>query len=131
MNLGLSLALVAALCVLAVSYALVVRGRGRPEFPRLDKEVASPLLRRGAYEPLYAVDPDYQPALFYVRAPIVYVPTLAELPADAREVLVQTRDEPAATESRQWWPRRARPVFPPLKDYRNKSITLLRIGSDP
>ena len=39
MDLGFSLAFVAVLGVLAVAYAMSVRGRGRPEFPRLDKEV--------------------------------------------------------------------------------------------
>ena len=32
---------------------------------------------------LYAIDPDFQPYLFYVRAPITYLTTLDELPADA------------------------------------------------
>jgi 4-amino-4-deoxy-L-arabinose transferase-like glycosyltransferase len=40
-------------------------------------------------EPLYAVDPEYQPALFYVREPLVYVATARELPRGARWVLVQ------------------------------------------
>ncbi|MDQ6626529.1 MAG: hypothetical protein M3Y69_10415, partial [Verrucomicrobiota bacterium] len=78
-------------------------------------------------EPLYAVDPDYQPFLFYVRDPILYVPRVADLPTTAREVLVQARDEPAALNSAQWQPLVARPVLR-LKDYRGKSVTLLRIG---
>ncbi len=82
-----------------------------------------------AGEPLYAVDPDYQPALFYVRDPITYVRRVADIPASAREVLVQARDESAAISSDQWQPLKARPVLR-LKDYRNKGVTLLRIRAD-
>ena len=32
---------------------------------------------------LYAIDPDFQPYLFYVRAPITYLTTLDELPTGA------------------------------------------------
>lgn len=55
MNLGLSIAFVAFLAIVAVSYAAMVRRRGRPDYPRLDKEGGSTLLRRGVYEPLYSV----------------------------------------------------------------------------
>lgn len=81
-------------------------------------------------EPLYAVDPDYQPFLFYVRAPIVYVSRVEDVPRDAREVLVQARDEAGAVQSAQWQPRRARSVLR-LKDYRKKSVTLLQIDDEP
>ena len=81
-----------------------------------------------ANEPLYAVDPDYQPFLFYVRDPIVYVPRVADVPRGAHEVLVQARDEAAAINSTQWEPLKARPVLR-LKDYRNKAVALLRIDN--
>ncbi len=42
--------------------------------------------------PLYAIDPDYQPALFYVRDPIVYLARVADAPGDARFLLVQPAD---------------------------------------
>jgi 4-amino-4-deoxy-L-arabinose transferase-like glycosyltransferase len=80
-------------------------------------------------EPLYAIDPDYQPALFYVRDPIVYVRHVADLPVTARDVLVQARDEAAAASSQQWLPRTARVVLR-LKDYRNKKVTLLKISDE-
>ncbi|MGI8436658.1 MAG: ArnT family glycosyltransferase [Chthoniobacterales bacterium] len=80
-------------------------------------------------ETLYAVDPDYQPWLFYVREPLVYLPELTDVPADARDILVQGQDEDAVRESRQWWPRRARIVLR-VQDYRKRSATLLRIEGD-
>lgn len=81
-----------------------------------------------ANEPLYAVDPDYQPYLFYVRDPIIYVPRIQDVPPGAHDVLVQARDESIALNSTQWQPLKARPILR-LKDYRNKAVTLLRIDN--
>ena len=123
-------ALITALvCVAMLTYAVALMPllRKREKVRNIAAQINAAL---PAHEPLYAVDPDYQPFLFYVRDPILYVPSLAELPADAREVLVQARDESAAIESVQWQPCRARPVLR-LQDYRNKSVVLLRIGSEP
>jgi len=39
-------------------------------------------------EPIYAVNPDYQPFLFYIRPRIVYVSRIEDLPGTARYVLV-------------------------------------------
>ncbi len=80
-----------------------------------------------ANEPLYAVDPDYQPALFYVREPIVYLDRVAAVPAGAGYLLVQPAEEAEALASLQWTPRRAAVVLR-LKDYRKKELVLLRIG---
>ena len=78
-------------------------------------------------EPLYAVDPDYQPFLFYVRDPIVYLDNVSQVPVTARYVLVQPGKEAQALSSAQWLPRKAQPLLR-LKDYRNKEVTLLEIG---
>ena len=43
------------------------------------------------HETLYAVDPDYQPYLFYLRRPIVYASEVDDLPPTARYILVQPR----------------------------------------
>ena len=79
-------------------------------------------------QPIYAVDPDYQPFLFYVRDPIVYVSRVDELPADARYILVQRRDEQAALGSSKWQPGNVQPVLK-LKDYRGKQVTLLKASA--
>jgi 4-amino-4-deoxy-L-arabinose transferase-like glycosyltransferase len=80
-----------------------------------------------AAEPLYAIDPDYQPFLFYVRDPIVYVDHVAEVPVTGRYLLVQKGREDEAIASAQWQPLRARPVLA-LKDYRNKEVVILQVG---
>ena len=78
-------------------------------------------------ESLYAVDPDYQPFLFYVRRPIVYVSRIDELPANARYLLVQPEREKRAEQSERWSPLHARPILRE-KDYRGKRIVLLQVG---
>ncbi|HEY2713947.1 MAG TPA: glycosyltransferase family 39 protein [Chthoniobacterales bacterium] len=75
-------------------------------------------------ETLYAVDPDYQPYLFYLRRPIGYVSTVDDLPARARFVLVQPKNEKTAEESQRWQPRKLQPILR-IKDYRGKRVSLL------
>ena len=77
-------------------------------------------------ESLYAVDPDYQPYLFYLRRPIVYVSEVSDLPKTAHFVLVQPKDEKAANQSELWLPRRLRPVLQ-IKDYRARRAILLEV----
>lgn len=78
-------------------------------------------------EPLYAVDPDYQPFLFYVREPIVYLSRLADAPTSARHLLVQRADEADALASTQWLPARPRVILR-FEDYRKKQVSVLEIG---
>jgi hypothetical protein len=77
-------------------------------------------------ERLYAVDPDYQPFLFYVRRLIIYVSRVADLPGDASYFLVQPNNEGAAETARQW-----QPVFPhrvlSIQDYRGKRVSVFAI----
>ncbi len=81
-------------------------------------------------ETLYAVDPDYQPFLFYVRQPIVYVDHVAELPLQTRYVLVKPDKETQVEESARWAPARAHPIYR-KKDYRGISVVLLKIERAP
>ena len=81
-------------------------------------------------ESLYAVDPDYQPFLFYLRRPIVYVSTVGDLPATANFILVQPENEKAAEQSTSWLPRRAQPIGEPIKDYRGRRVILLKVNGD-
>src|SRR5881396_998012 len=53
-------------------------------------------------ETLYAVDPEYQPVFFYVKAPLGYVSDLQELPADAHYFLVQSDKETEVTNTPRW-----------------------------
>jgi 4-amino-4-deoxy-L-arabinose transferase-like glycosyltransferase len=53
-------------------------------------------------ETLYPIGLGYAPYLFYVRAPVRYCSTLEELPANARFLLLQSRDLPVMEENARW-----------------------------
>jgi 4-amino-4-deoxy-L-arabinose transferase-like glycosyltransferase len=115
-------------CVAIALYALAVMPL------RQQREKLRPIARQinaalPAGEPLYAVDPDFQPALFYVRDPIVYLPRIADVPRDARAVIVQPQQEQEAIASAHWQPRTARPILR-LTDYRGKELILLAIRDE-
>ncbi|HMJ05742.1 MAG TPA: glycosyltransferase family 39 protein [Chthoniobacterales bacterium] len=113
-------------CAAIALYAVVLMPflQQRAKIRNLGAEINAKL---ATPDPLYAVAPDYQPLLFYVRDPIAYLDRIAEVPADAKYLLVQPAQEGEATASRQWNPRWARPILR-LKDYRNKEVILLEIG---
>ncbi len=77
-------------------------------------------------KPLYAVDPDYQPFLFYVRDPIVYVSHVADVPNSGRYLLVQREKEEEALNSPRWLPGRPQVILR-LMDYRNREVTVLEV----
>jgi hypothetical protein len=78
-------------------------------------------------ESLYAVDPDYQPFLFYLHRPIVYVSEIKDLPRVARYLLVQPSNEKPAEQAKIWAPAHARPIRE-IKDYRGRKVILLEVG---
>jgi 4-amino-4-deoxy-L-arabinose transferase-like glycosyltransferase len=78
-------------------------------------------------EPLYAVDPDYQPYLFYLRRPIVYVGEVSDLPPGSQYILVQPKDDKEAEHSPRWLPQHARPIRK-IKDYRGRRAILLKVS---
>jgi 4-amino-4-deoxy-L-arabinose transferase-like glycosyltransferase len=78
-------------------------------------------------ETLYAVDPEYQPVFFYVKAPLEYVSYVQELPADARYFLVQGDKEAEATTTPRWAPRRAH-LRARVRDYRKRELLLFEVG---
>ncbi len=113
---------VAATTVAMLIYALaiipVLQGRAKIRPLARQLETAIP-----PNEKLYAVDPEYQPFLFYLRRPIVYLSEVAELPPEARYLLVQPSDEKAAQA-------RAEPILR-IKDYRGRRVILLRVRANP
>lgn len=78
-------------------------------------------------EPIYAVDPDYQPFLFYMTDRIHYVSRLDEVPVTARYLLVQPEKKEEALRSERWSPLQAAPILS-LTDYRKRVVVLLRIA---
>jgi hypothetical protein len=111
----------AAVCVYAV--AIVPRLQGRQKVKTIAARIEAVV---PGSERLYAVDPDYQPFLFYVRRPIVYVSRVIDLPDDTSYFLVQPDNENAAETARQW-----RPAFPrrllSIQDYRGKRVSVFAI----
>lgn len=110
------------LCVYggAVIPALQSRSKVRPIAAQIDGLVPDS-------EPLYALDPDFQPFLFYVRSRLVYVNRVDEVPASARYLLVQPAREREVLESEQWSPLRAQPITR-VTDYRKQTVILMRVG---
>ena len=80
-------------------------------------------------EILYAVNPDYQPVFFYVKAPVRYVSYVENLPHDAHYFLVRVEEESEALTARKWVPLRARPIAR-VHDYSNREMVLCKVASD-
>ena len=78
-------------------------------------------------ETLYAVDPEYQPVFFYVKAPLEYVSGVQELPVNAHYFLVQSDKEAEATSPRRWASRRAH-LRARVRDYRKRELLLYEAG---
>ncbi|MDQ3199154.1 MAG: hypothetical protein M3Q46_08230, partial [Verrucomicrobiota bacterium] len=107
-----------AMLIYALAIIPVLQGRAKIRPLARQLETAIP-----PNEKLYAVDPEYQPFLFYLRRPIVYLSEVAELPPEARYLLVQPADEKAALA-------RAEPILP-IEDYRGRRVILLRVRPKP
>jgi 4-amino-4-deoxy-L-arabinose transferase-like glycosyltransferase len=119
---GIAMAASLLLCLYAVAVvpALQVRSKVKPIAAEIDRLIPDS-------EPLYALDPDYQPFLFYVRSRLVYVNRLDEVPSTARYLLVQPEREREILESERWSPLRAHPIQR-LTDYRKHTVVLVKVG---
>jgi 4-amino-4-deoxy-L-arabinose transferase-like glycosyltransferase len=78
-------------------------------------------------ETLYAVNPDYQPVFFYVKAPVQYVSHVKNLPHDVRYFLVRNKHETEALVARDWAPLRARPIAR-VQDYSKREMVLFKVA---
>jgi 4-amino-4-deoxy-L-arabinose transferase-like glycosyltransferase len=117
----LAVATCAAVCLyaLAIVPRLQARQKVKPIAARIESVVPES-------ERLYAVDPDYQPFLFYVRRPIVYVSRVIDLPRDTSYFLVQPNNENAAETARQWLPVSPRRVLS-IQDYRGRRVSVFAV----
>ena len=118
---GLSLAIAAAIFVYAV--ALVPFLRKREKVRNIAAQIQSGI---PAGERLYAVDPEYQPFLFYIRSPLSYVARIGDLPADARFFVVEAKKEKDVVASQRWGSQRPREISR-VTDYRRKTVILYAI----
>lgn len=110
------------LCLYAV--AVVPRLQRRAKLKPIATQIDG-LIPNG--EPLYALDPDYQPFLFYVRSRLVYVSRLEDLPATARYLLVRSERKTEVMQSDRWLPLRPREVQG-FTDYRKHRVIVARVG---
>jgi len=78
-------------------------------------------------ETLYAVNPDYQPVFFYVKAPVQYVSSVKNLPPNTRYFLVRNKNETEALTATNWAPLRARPIAR-LRDYSKREMVLFKVA---
>ena len=119
---GTAVAASILLCVYAVAVIpyLQRRSKVKPIAEEIDRLVPDG-------EPLYAIDPDYQPFLFYVRTHLIYVSRLDDVPASARYLLIQQEREQELAETTHWLPLRPQPIKP-FTDYRNHTVILARVG---
>ncbi len=124
LRLALIVAIVAAVGMSAYAIAAVPRLQQRQKTKTIAAQIDETVPQS---EHLYAVDPDFQPFLFYVRAPLIYVSRLSDIPRRARYFLVQPENEQAAQTSDQWSPLHPRPVLH-IKDYRNRQTILFAIA---
>jgi len=115
--------IVTCVCISAYAAVLVPKLRARQKVKSIAMQIDAAVPRA---ELLYALDPDYQPFLFYTHSKLVYVSEINDLPLDASYVLVQPEKEKEVEESVRWVPRRAHRVLG-MTDYRHRSIILLKI----
>jgi 4-amino-4-deoxy-L-arabinose transferase-like glycosyltransferase len=102
--------------------ALALRGR-----QQVTKAAATIGAALPANETVYAVNPHYAPVLFYVREPLEYVGSIAELPAGTRYFLVRANDEREAATTQKWAPRKAHPIAR-AADYTKRELILFEVG---
>jgi len=78
-------------------------------------------------ETLYAVNPDYQPVFFYVKAPVQYVSDVENLPGSVRYFLVRQNNEAKALAAQKWAPLSPRPIAR-VRDYSKREMVLFEIA---
>jgi 4-amino-4-deoxy-L-arabinose transferase-like glycosyltransferase len=113
------------LCLYAIAVVPVLarRSKVKPIAAQIDRLVPDS-------EVLYALDPDFQPFLFYVRSRLVYVSRLEDVPLSGRYLLTQPEREPEVMQSSRWLPLRAQTIER-VTDYRKRTVMLLRVGENP
>jgi hypothetical protein len=119
------LVIVIVSCVAMWSYALAIVPKmdRRQRIKRLAAQVESSIPQG---ETVYALDPNYQPIFFYMKAKLAYADEIDELPLDAKYLLVRPEREQEVLESNRWAPRQPHRIMRST-DYRKESILLLKI----
>jgi hypothetical protein len=118
-----TIVILSCVCLSIYAFVIVPRLQKRQKVKAIAAQIDAivPVSQR-----LYAVDPDFQPFLFYVRAPLVYIRTVEDLPREARYFLVRPENEQAAEAAQQWLPLRPERVLS-VEDYRHWKTSLFAI----
>ena len=78
-------------------------------------------------EIVYSVNPRYVPVLFYIKAPLEYVSSVADLPLETHYFLVRADNEAEAASTQKWAPRKAHPIAR-ATDYTKREMILFEVG---
>ena len=119
-----TIAILACIGIWTYAAAIVPKMQKRQRVRRLAAQIDATVPRS---EPLYALDPNYQPIFFYVHSNLVYASEVSDLPLDAVYLLVRPQREDEVVQSNRWSPRQPHRALPPLTDYRKETILLLKI----
>lgn len=101
--------------------------RGRQQVTKAAAAINTPL---PGNEIVYAVDPRYVPVLFYIKAPLEYVSSVVDLPAETHYFLVRADNEKEAAEAastQKWAPRKAHPIARAM-DYTKREMILFEVA---
>ena len=121
-----SVAVIIILSCLAMwvyAIAIVPKMDRRQRIKRLAVQVEAAI---PSSETVYALDPNYQPIFFYLHSKLVYASEIADVPTDARYLLVRPEREEEVLGSNRWAPHRPHRIMRST-DYRKESILLLEI----
>lgn len=78
-------------------------------------------------EKVYSVNPRYVPVLFYIKAPLEYVSSVADLPPETHYFLVRADNEAEASSTQKWAPRKTHPIAR-ATDYTKRQMILFEVG---
>jgi 4-amino-4-deoxy-L-arabinose transferase-like glycosyltransferase len=102
--------------------ALALRGR-----QKVTKAAATINAALPGGEIVYSVNPRYVPVLFYIKAPLEYVSSVADLPEETHYFLVRADNEAEAASTQKWAPRKAHPIAR-ATDYTKREMILFEVG---
>jgi 4-amino-4-deoxy-L-arabinose transferase-like glycosyltransferase len=78
-------------------------------------------------ETVYSVNPGYVPVLFYIKAPLEYASSIADLPEETHYFLVSADNEAEAASTQKWAPRKPHPIAR-ATDYTKREMILFEVG---
>ena len=119
-------AIIAIVAIMAIfTYALVIvpRLEAHQKIKSIAEQIESAV---PPSEQIYAIDPDYQPFLFYVHRRLQYLDRIDELPRDTHYFLVRSQNESLAANTAQFLPRRPESILH-IADYRNWRSVLFAV----